>query len=154
MIDLRSFDPADFAILRTWATTPREVYLFAGSERHWPLGDDVLTEWLALPNTTAWTAVLDADQATPIGHIELVRTGPTTGRLARVLLDPAKRGKGYGRALTAAAMAASRAAGVSELELNVITGNAPAVGTYRSLGFQELGANPEHPDMTRMRTIL
>jgi ribosomal protein S18 acetylase RimI-like enzyme len=68
-----------------------------------------------------------------------------------VLLDPASRGKGYGRALVAAAIDAAIAGGTSRIDLNVIAGNLPAIATYRSLGFVVLGPNPEHPDMTRMR---
>ncbi len=148
MLELRAFAPRDFAALRSWAPTADDVRLFAGSAELWPLTDETLAGWATAPDATAWTAELDGVAA---GHIELVRTGPAIGRLARVLLDPALRGRGLGRALAAAAVEAATAAGVTTLDLNVITGNLAAERTYRSLGFRPLGPNPEHPDMTRMR---
>ena len=154
MLVLRDFREGDFDAIRAWAPTPDDVYLFAGSARLWPLDDAVLREWLHAEKVTPWTAVHPDARDTPVGHIELVSTGETTGRLARVLLDPGVRGKGYGRALVAAAVDAAVASGTTTIDLNVISGNVPAIATYRSLGFVALGPNPEHPDMTRMRLRL
>ncbi len=68
-----------------------------------------------------------------------------------MLLDPGARGKGYGRALVAAAVDAAVSTGKTTIDLNVIMGNVPAIATYRGLGFVTLGPNREHPDMMRMR---
>lgn len=154
MLVLRPFDSTDFPLMRAWAPTSGDVYLFAGSARHWPLTDATMTSWLTAPDTRAFTAELDADPRVPIGHIELVSTGEGAARIARVLLDPAQRGRGHGKHLVTAAMDAARATGVRRLALNVVDGNAAAIGTYRSLGFVECGRHPEHPDMTTMETVL
>lgn len=154
MLVLRPFDVADFPALRSWAPTEDDVYLFAGARRHWPLTDATLTSWLSAEGVTPWTAHLASDPGAAVGHIELVRTGPATGRLARVLLDPAARGHGHGRSLVSAAMEVAREKGVSVLSLNVISANAVAIRTYVSLGFSAVGQNSEHPEMTVMEATL
>ncbi|GAB3577575.1 GNAT family protein [Leifsonia lichenia] len=154
MLVLRPFDSTDFPLLRSWAPTSADVYLFAGSARLWPLTDATMTDWLTATDTTAYTAELDAHPRVPVGHIELVSTGRATARIARVLLDPAQRGRGLGRHLVVSAMDAARTAGIHRLALNVVDGNAAAIATYRSLGFVERGPHPEHPDMTVMETRL
>ena len=154
MLVLRPFDSTDFPLMRAWAPTSGDVYLFAGSARHWPLTDATMTSWLTAADATAFTAVLDAEPRVRVGHIELVSTGDHSARIARVLLDPARRGRGFGTQLVAAAMDAARATGVRRLALNVIDGNAAAIATYRSLGFVERGPHPEHPEMTTMETLL
>ncbi len=51
-------------------------------------------------------------------------------------------GKGIGRALTEACIECARRAGYSQLELEVVSGNFPAISLYRSFGFTEYGRNP------------
>ena len=51
-------------------------------------------------------------------------------------------GKGIGRALTEACIECARRAGYSQLELEVVSGNTPAISLYRSFGFTEYGRNP------------
>ena len=55
--------------------------------------------------------------------------------LSDVATDPAFRGRGIARALVARAVQALRAAGHRSIRLVVTEGNAPAMRTYRSLGF-------------------
>ena len=50
--------------------------------------------------------------------------------------------QGVGRALLSAALANAAAAGCSSASLSVLSGNAPAVRLYRSLGFDAIRAPP------------
>ncbi|MGH2456320.1 MAG: GNAT family N-acetyltransferase [Candidatus Limnocylindria bacterium] len=54
-----------------------------------------------------------------------------------VEIDPAHRGKGYGRAAMLLAEDEARHRGLSRIELNVFGGNQVARGLYRSLGYVE-----------------
>ena len=49
---------------------------------------------------------------------------------------------GIGRALTTACVECAKAAGYSQLELNVVAANANAIALYESVGFIEYGRNP------------
>ena len=54
-----------------------------------------------------------------------------------IVTSPAQRGRGYARRLMAGQVARARRFGVERLYLQVVAGNAPAVGLYRRLGFGE-----------------
>ncbi len=53
------------------------------------------------------------------------------------------RGPGIGSALTRACIECARAAGYSQLELNVVAENKAAAALYEKLGFKEYGRNPQ-----------
>ncbi|MGH7686599.1 MAG: GNAT family N-acetyltransferase [Candidatus Dormibacteria bacterium] len=49
------------------------------------------------------------------------------------------RGQGLGRSLLETAIEWARAVGLTKLSLSVFTSNAPAIGLYRAMGFEEEG---------------
>lgn len=57
-------------------------------------------------------------------------------------IEKAYWGLGIGRALTLACIECAKAAGYSQLELDVVSTNAHAVSLYQSVGFVEYGRNP------------
>lgn len=59
-----------------------------------------------------------------------------------ISIERAAWGLGIGRALTQACIECARAAGYSQLELDVVSANESAVSLYRSVGFVEYGRNP------------
>ena len=59
-----------------------------------------------------------------------------------ISVDMAYRGLGVGRALTEACVECARAAGYSQLELEVVAENGRAVSLYEKCGFVEFGRNP------------
>ncbi|OUD88350.1 putative N-acetyltransferase YycN [Clavibacter michiganensis subsp. michiganensis] len=60
---------------------------------------------------------------------------PDTAFLFELLVDPSRRGCGYGRALLAAVEEATRAAGAPALALNVFGANRVAIALYASAGY-------------------
>ena len=150
MLQLRPFASRDYATLISWVPTLDDFYLFSGTTTPWPVTETDLAERAAREDIFAWTAVLAADQATPAGHLEFVRTAPDAGRFARVLIAPEFRGRGLARHLVACGLAAARDLGIHTVQLNVVLGNEPALRTYTGMGFRPLGLNPEHPTMLLM----
>ena len=59
-----------------------------------------------------------------------------------ISVDRAWWGLGIGRALTEACIECARAAGFSQLELDVVAANTAALRLYESVGFVEYGRNP------------
>lgn len=51
-------------------------------------------------------------------------------------------GMGIGTALLREILTAAKAAGYEQAELEVVSTNAPAVGLYRKLGFEDVGTMP------------
>lgn len=150
LVLLRQFTQKDYETLLSWVPTVEALFLFSGTNEPWPLTEDDLAQRALHPEIFAWTAVTAADPHRDIGHIEIIRTTPTSGRFARVLIEPESRGKGLARELINAGLDSARTLGLDRIDLNVVVGNEPALRTYRRAGFRMLGVNPDHPSMLQM----
>lgn len=150
MLHLRPFTSEDYAMLISWVPTLDDLFFFSGTREPWPITEVDLAERAAREDIHAWTAVLAVDEATPVGHIEFVRTATDAGRFARVLIAPPFRGQGLARILVDCGLAASRDLGMRTVDLNVVIGNEPALRTYAGMGFRLLGVNPDYPTMLQM----
>jgi ribosomal protein S18 acetylase RimI-like enzyme len=75
-----------------------------------------------------WTETLDA-------HLE------------ELYVAPARRGRGLGRALLEGAMAASREAGATRMDIGTSEDDTAALGLYESSGFTNLERLPDGPRM-------
>ena len=146
---LRVPAPADAEILACWFPDPAALRRFAGDGVRWPLDRAQLDAWHADPAIRAWTAEEPGAPGVPAGYVQIVMVEAPLGRLARVAVAPAARGRGLGRALVAAAAAEARRLGLRRLRLNVYADNAPARRLYAALGFAEDDADPE-PGLVRM----
>ena len=147
---LRAFVAEDDAALIGWIASAPELERFAGPTLAWPLDAAQLAALRADPAVVAWTAYTDPVGRPAVGHVEVVWVAGDRGRIARVLLDPARRGEGLGHELVGAAMAYASALGMARLELNVYADNAAAIRAYRRLGFEDAGVHPRDP---RVRTF-
>jgi ribosomal protein S18 acetylase RimI-like enzyme len=80
-----------------------------------------------------------------VGECSLRRRGPSdlrhTGVLGIVVLD-GFRGMGIGEALMKEVLRKARRIGVWLVELEVVSGNAPAVHLYEKMGFRKVGVIP------------
>jgi ribosomal-protein-alanine N-acetyltransferase len=147
LLALRDFTAADDDALIAWAPTAEALMLFAGSTLVFPLTSPQLQALRDTPHLYTWTAYVAPDVDVPVGHAELLRTGPASGRLARIVLSPSRRGAGLGRALVAAAIERAEGLGFRELDLRVYDGNDAAIRTYLALGFADAGPMPGDPSV-------
>ena len=72
------------------------------------------------------------------------------GHFGMLAVDPARQGRGLGRALVAAVEAHCRAAGCRQLDLEVVDLRAELAAFYAPLGFAASGATP-FPDPKKLR---
>jgi GNAT superfamily N-acetyltransferase len=76
----------------------------------------------------------------PVGHVWIALQGPGAAAESAWVYDvevvSGLRGQGYGRAIMEQAEQEARARGCARIGLNVFGFNAPAIGLYRSLGYQ------------------
>jgi L-amino acid N-acyltransferase YncA len=98
------------------------------------------------------TLVAVDDQGTVLGTANMYANRPGPGAhvaTASFMVDPRHGGRGVGRVLGEAALAWARAEGYRAMQFNaVVETNTPAVGLWRSLGFEILATVPEafeHP---------
>ena len=78
------------------------------------------------------------DQGAVRGTCAVVPEGPDGFELAKMAVDPAARGQGYGDLLMRAAIDFARGAGASRLILVSNTKLEPAIRLYRKYGFVEV----------------
>lgn len=92
----------------------------------------------------------------PAGAVGLRRFDERTGEMKRMYVRPAFRGRGIGRALAEAVVAAAREIGYERVVLDTLGSMTAAQAIYRSLGFVEIPPyrhNPR-PDAVFMALML
>lgn len=89
------------------------------------------------PQVQEWRGIVDDDALIAVG----ARVGAAHGRahLVSICADPARRGRGLGRAITASLAAEALASGATGLWLEMYADNAAAARAYRAVGFDEVG---------------
>ncbi|WP_293785273.1 GNAT family N-acetyltransferase [uncultured Aeromicrobium sp.] len=136
MTRLRPFQPEDYAAIAAWVRDPDELRAFAGDRLRWPLVEREFLDLLDVPGRTAWTMVSRDDPHIPIGHMQLTQTDAVT-RISRLIVDPALRRTGCGRALLDHAI---RLAGPgAPIHLSVVADNSAALRLYLHKGFLPIG---------------
>ncbi len=112
------------------------------------LTSDDFPRILELPGHSSY-AMGDGDTpAIGFGQVWQSPNGKTN--LIRILVDPARRGKGLGKQLCALLLAEALAKpGVQQVSLRVRRDNLPAVAVYRSLGFHD-GQDTGNPEVLAM----
>lgn len=137
----------DYPRLLRWLPDAEALYLFAGPSIAWPPTLEQFEEIATRPGLTAWMVAEEHNQPA-WGHFDLTLQ-ERSARLGRVIIDPHSRGRGLGHTLICLALDEARHLGAEEVRLAVITGNTPAVNTYRRAGFREI-VDPERPQFTAM----
>ena len=130
-----------FEVIRTWITDPRTHALWCANRFDYPLCkknlDEVLRDIRIQSGDTPFVAVGDDGEAVGFFCYSL---HPVTneGYLKFVIVDPAVRGRGIGKAMLR--LAVDYAFGISKADavyLRVFAGNTQAVRCYESVGFTE-----------------
>ncbi len=144
---LRPYIPeTDFDVIRNWISDPRAHALWCADRFAYPLSrenfDKVLREIRIRNGDSPFVAVGDDGTVTGFFCYSL---HPETGEglLKFVIVDPAVRGRGAGKAMLR--LAADYAFGISKAEaltLRVFTENPRAIRCYESVGFIEEKTDP------------
>jgi [ribosomal protein S18]-alanine N-acetyltransferase len=136
---LRPFSADDDDELIGWFEDARALRRFGGPSLLWPLDRGQLEAIRADPQLHAFT-LWAGEPPARVGHVEVRCASAGSARLARVGVDPARRGEGLGRVLVAAALAEAARLGCGRIELAVYADNAVARALYESFGFALTGA--------------
>lgn len=139
---LRPYIPShDFDSIKNWITDERTNALWSANHAPYPLEKDAFDEFLADMYTKYGDCpfVAATDDGKVVGFICCgVNFDSNEAMLAFVLIDPAQRGKGYGREMIQlAAKYCLEILKADAVQLNVFTVNERARKCYESAGFTE-----------------
>lgn len=160
MENLQPLTPGFAEVIASWATSQAEVVLFAGPGVLWPLSANAL---LASDGEAGRQVLVLTDaRDNPVATGSLVPKSDRVVRISWVLVDPARRGEGWGRRMLEALIARAESdPSVQATELGVFTHNRVALALYERLGFTptatartaEVGDESWHSiDLIRPRT--
>jgi RimJ/RimL family protein N-acetyltransferase len=142
-MQIRALHPGDFATMIGWFADEAALVQWGGPAVRFPLDERQLQQMLddgqgQPPSRLLWVGVVDG---LVVAHAQVAcdwRHG--VARLARVCVDPARRGRKIGqRFLRAVVDATFRDPAFERMELNVYTFNHAAIAVYRGLGFVQEG---------------
>ncbi|HEX8506599.1 MAG TPA: GNAT family protein [Hymenobacter sp.] len=148
MIFLEPFTEADFPQLIAWLDCEPLLKVCFGPKFTFPLTPGQLRQHVRDANVPGHSErlvykALDAGTGVPIGHIALdhLNWDARTGRISQVLVGQlADRGRGYGQAITQAALAIGfDELGLHRIGLGVYDFNAAAIRCYEQCGFRHIG---------------
>lgn len=142
MIRLEYFTREDFGQLKEWINNDELLMKWAGGLFNFPLTDNSLSWYIEdvneIPGSEAYIyKALDAESGEVVGHISLggISRKNKSGRISRVLVSDAARGKGYCKQMVSAVLKI----GFEDLHLHriclgVYDDNPSAVKCYESAG--------------------
>ena len=140
-LTLRRAQPADLAVVLPWSPSRELLHQWAGPSCRWPTSPEML--WEDINNADATSFALESAAHGLVAFGQIRHREKTFGHLARLIVSPHHRGRGYGRELCLALMHEAPALHpIREYSLYVWRDNTAAHALYRSLGFVEAGTHP------------
>ena len=140
---LRAFQKEDSAVICSWVKDEKSVYQWSADRiAQFPLDDDALNRHYELAHSREriipLTAVDESDRVA--GHLFIRypnREDESTVRFGCIIVDPALRGQGAGKALVNLAVDYARTVlGASVVTLAVFDNNPGARHCYEAVGFR------------------
>ncbi len=142
---LAPFEPAGATRIVSWVTSADEAYMLAPRTVP-PITPARVLEWL-VPGVEAFSLHVDGvDEPIGYGELNVLNERYREFWLGHLIVNPAHRGRGFGRELTRLLMErAFMIRGASRVSLVVFPENYAAVASYRAAGLYPDGM--EHHDL-------
>ncbi len=147
---LRKFRDPDAREVARWPASIEEVRLWAGSADGWPVQAAVFRRWHE--DTDVHPYVLH-DGETLIGYGELWVDEPEREvELARIIVNPADRGRGVGKRLVVLLLERASLTGLPDAFVRVVPVNSAAIACYRAAGFSPV-SDTEREEFNRGQPV-
>ena len=135
-LTLRPAKIVDLAKVLKWVPDAKACLMWAGPGIRYPASTE--SAWEDMEASGENTFCLVKDSGEMVGFGQILPRGSSVMHMAQIIVDPADRGRGYGRILCVKLMEeAEKRFSVRRFTLNVYESNKAAIQLYRSLGFTE-----------------
>jgi ribosomal protein S18 acetylase RimI-like enzyme len=142
MRDLHPATVTDLIEAATWIGSADEAAFWAGHRVSYPIDLELLEEDLEFAHASSWALAESGDL---VGFGQVVPKAEGRRHIARLIVDPARRGCGFGRVLAAHLVRAAQDLGGCRISLNVDPSNVAALSLYIDLGFVEADRPLDEP---------
>ena len=144
MLRLRPFRAPDAKTIISWQREPEEFYMWtAGIMGAFPASEQRLLEATsARENNESYFPMTAFDETGPVGFFTIRKPGDDDRKVSfgYVIVDPDKRGRGYGKEMLRLGLKfIFEVYGAEEAGLDVFDCNRQAYNSYKALGFRETG---------------
>lgn len=140
MMELRPFLPADAPVVLSWLEDEVTFWRWSADRYgHYPITPEELQAYYTAPGMFPMTAT---EGGVPVGHLLLRWLGEDRRvmRAGCIVLDPARRGRGDGKAMLHLAVSEAKERHHARvLTLGVFADNAPARRCYEAMGLHYTG---------------
>ena len=141
IMKIRNTTPTDLRFLLHWVTDKKSCKLWAGPYVHFPFTLETLMQDIGYTEDNTYSLVTEMDDLIGIGQI--LEKGNTL-HLARIIIAPEKRKKGFGHILCRHLIQYGiRKFGNKDFSLNVYKSNKVAIKVYTNLGFTPVSRTDE-----------
>lgn len=137
-MELRGFSDEYAVQVADWAADAKEVALLSGRVEY-PFPEELKTSWRKVDSEIESYLLFDGVQPVGYGEVWLDEEEDEV-ELARLIVDPKVRGRGFGRELVRALLVPAVNAGYSEVFIRVRPENEIAIRTYHRTGFVDVPA--------------
>jgi ribosomal protein S18 acetylase RimI-like enzyme len=134
-MNLRKAKMADLKTIISWIPNEFSCKSWAGPKVRFPLSIENLSKDIGFSKNNSY-CLIDLQSITAFGQLVTKENGYL--HLARIIVDPSKRAKGYGRSLCNELLKSARQKGYHKISLNVYRDNTIALKLYESLGFRTI----------------
>jgi ribosomal protein S18 acetylase RimI-like enzyme len=147
---LREFRESDAREVARWPGSLGEVRRWAGSDPGWPVDVSVFGRWHADPGVRPY---IICEGEGPIGYGEVwIDESEQEVELARIVVNPDRRGRGVGRRLVRLLLEQAALSGLPDAFVRVVPENGAAIGCYRGAGFSPV-SEPEREEFNRGQPV-
>ena len=134
-MNLRKAKRADLKTIIEWIPNELTCKRWAGPNVRFPLSIENLSIDIGLSDNNSYCLTYSGS-IVAFGQLLTKENGYL--HLARIIVDPSKRTKGYGRLLCNALLQIASQWGYHKISLNVYRDNTRALKLYENLGFREI----------------
>lgn len=149
MVMLRSATLSDLERVASWIESAKDCELWAGWRVRYPIDVSSLPDALEFATSQAFALCDEGRDLVAFG--QLVRKTARRGHLARLIVDPARRGKGHGEELARSLIDRARQEGFERISLNVDVTNEAAISLYLKVGFADAARPVDEPETSSAR---